>query len=149
MKTEEQFWSQVERTEGCWLWTASQLWNGYGQLRWQTKQRTAHRVAYELLVGPIPEGLQLDHLCSVRHCVNPAHLEAVTQQENIRRSASNWNHSTTCKRGHDITDPANIYVIPSNGKRQCRECMRFNQREKTRRKRLVSPYPAVRARLEA
>lgn len=146
---EQKFWQSVDKSGECWLWTRSKIWNGYGQVRWGSTMRPVHRVAYELLVGTIPEGFQLDHLCGVRDCVNPAHLEPVTQQENIRRSAANWNHSTTCKRGHNITNPENIYTVPSTGKRQCRECIRFNQREKTRRKRLVSPYAAVRARLDA
>lgn len=73
---------------GCWLWTASIRANGYGQFVHQGSPRQAHRVSYECLVGPIPEGLHIDHLCFVRHCVNPAHLEPVTQAENNRRAAA-------------------------------------------------------------
>ncbi len=73
--------------EPCWLWTMSLDGRGYGQM-WDREKRTrvtAHRFLYEHIVGPVPEGLDLDHLCRVRHCVNPAHLEPVTRAENVRR----------------------------------------------------------------
>ncbi len=83
---------QVDEGTGCWLWTASRGRSGYGQIQIGRKSRNghnspalAHRVSYELFVGPIPEGLQLDHLCETRACVNPDHLEPVTNQENARR----------------------------------------------------------------
>jgi hypothetical protein len=85
----ERFWSKVNKygPNGCWLWTASIAPNGYGHFyRGTTGGRVAHRFAYELLVGPIPEGLQLDHLCSNRGCVNPDHLEPVTAAINTRRA---------------------------------------------------------------
>lgn len=86
----ERFWPKVERVEdGCWLWTASLTGDGYGRISLGGKfgpMGLAHRVAYELLVGPIPEGLELDHLCRVRRCVNPEHLEPVTHAENVRRA---------------------------------------------------------------
>src|ERR1019366_4519713 len=79
-----------EPNTGCWLWTGGLNRGGYGQF--MTPPCTvAHRVAYELFVGPIPEGLQLDHLCRVRSCVNPQHLEPVSQQENIRRGLGGMN----------------------------------------------------------
>lgn len=94
---EARFWAKVNKDGpapthrsdlgSCWLWTASTNW-GYGVLSIDGRSIRAHRFAYELLVGPIPEGLQLDHLCHVRHCVRPDHLEPVTLQENVVREAS-------------------------------------------------------------
>src|SRR6266496_2265386 len=86
------FWAKVDRSGGsraCWLWTGKTGRDGYGRIglggRGALVRVRAHRFAYELLIGPIPDGLQIDHLCRVRHCVNPAHLEPVTQRENILR----------------------------------------------------------------
>lgn len=70
---------------GCWIWTGSKGEDGYGSVRYRRRVWRAHRAAYTILVGPIPAGLELDHLCRVRACVNPAHLEPVTGEENIRR----------------------------------------------------------------
>lgn len=83
---EERFWSKVEKTDDCWLWKAYILKNGYGQFRIDNRTLiVAHRYSYILTKGEIGAGLDLDHLCRVRHCVNPAHLEPVTRQENIVR----------------------------------------------------------------
>jgi hypothetical protein len=86
--TEERFWAKVEKTDACWLWTGSRNGRGYGLLNVATGASPvrAHRFSYELLVGTIPAGLQLDHLCGVKACVNPAHLEPVTNEENSRRA---------------------------------------------------------------
>lgn len=107
---------------GCWLWTAYVDRKGYGVFG--INQRTlvkAHRYSYELHVGPIPEGLQLDHLCRVRHCVNPAHLEPVTNQENVIRGNAARPKLTHCKHGHEFT-PENTYLHPKRGKRHCKAC---------------------------
>ncbi len=132
-RTEQRFWSKVNKTETCWLWMASSDHKGYGQFRLDGKNRKAHRVAYELLIGPIPDGLQIDHLCRVRHCVNPAHLEAVTCQENIRRGQTGaWGRATThCPLGHPY-DEANTYTW--HGMRNCRTCNRECARRHYRRK---------------
>ena len=83
----ERFWEKVEITEGCWLWRAALSEHGYGVIRMSTPRRMemAHRVAYEMEVEPIPEGLELDHLCRNPRCVNPFHLEPVTHLVNMRR----------------------------------------------------------------
>ena len=81
---QSRFWSKVDATGDCWIWTGA-LASGYGRFYLNGQLRPAHRVAYETLVGSIPRGLDLDHLCRVRSCVNPDHLEPVTRAENLRR----------------------------------------------------------------
>lgn len=115
------FWSRVARGEDCWTWTGSKTTGGYGNLRWRGGYEYAHRLAYKLAVGPIPEGLHLDHLCRNRSCCNPEHLEPVTQAENTRRGLASYEIRRTCKHGHDISDPGNVYTNP-NGHRHCRVC---------------------------
>jgi hypothetical protein len=135
----ERFWSKVEVTSTCWLWTGSRNPSGYGILRiakpagrWTTTG--AHRVAYQLLVDPVPDGLQLDHLCRVRHCVNPAHLEVVTHIENVQRGyRANQTH---CKRGHPLSGDNLLITARETVQRQCRACRaeysaRYRQRGKT------------------
>lgn len=103
----DRFWPKVDKAGpgGCWLWTASLNTNGYGQINSGGRGRPllAHRVAYELVIGPIPDGLPLDHLCRVHSCVNPAHLEPVTNRENWVRGESPSAVAYvagTCARGH-------------------------------------------------
>lgn len=106
--------------DGCWIWTAS-LRVGYGQVRDGLRVRGAHVVVFELLVGPIAPRLQLDHLCRVRRCVNPAHLEQVTQAENIRRGdapAARLARRTECLRGHPFIGRR------ATGRRSCGICSR-------------------------
>lgn len=123
---EERFWRYVDKTDGCWLWVGMTARNGYGKIRsggHAGPLLLAHRVAYELEHGPIPEGLHIDHLCRVRHCVNPAHLEPVTCRVNIIRgegfAAKNY-VKTHCKHGHPF-DLFNTYWT-RDGKRMCRAC---------------------------
>lgn len=128
---EEYFWSLVESDEsGCWAWFGSFTSYGYGRVRKDRKEKVAHRVAYELLVGPIPEGLVLDHLCNNRWCVNPDHLEPVTQHENIIRGeglAAKNRLKTHCPNGHRY-DTRNTWIRydRESGRpfRQCRKCYR-------------------------
>lgn len=101
---------KIDRITGCWEW---QGWKhaGYGYLWHGQKNRRAHRIAYELLVGPIPEGLVIDHLCRNRGCVNPMHLELVTNAENLLRSPYFAENRTHCRYGHELTaDNLRIYT---------------------------------------
>lgn len=117
---EDRFWSKVEKTAGCWRWKASLDGKGYGKFHYDGKHRRAHRVAYELLVGEIPEGLALDHLCSNPVCVNPDHLEPVTHAENARRGRNAQRDKTHCAHGHEYS-PENTQTAP-DGRRSCRTC---------------------------
>lgn len=108
---------------GCWEWTGHIGRNGYGQFRLGRGHMTSpHRAAYEALVGPIPEGLQLDHLCRNKSCFNPSHLEPVTGAENIRRRAAAVTH---CCRGHEFT-PENTRK-ERGSHRRCKTCQRAEQ----------------------
>lgn len=118
---EERFWSKVEKTESCWLWIAYLNAKGYGVASVAGTARLAHRIAYELTVGAVPEGLQLDHLCRTRRCVRPDHLEPVTNKENQRRGATGI-LLTHCRHGHPYV-PENVYTSPK-GIRRCRQCHR-------------------------
>lgn len=102
---------------GCWVFRCIPERTGYTRIRVHGRRQNAHRAFYELFVGPIPIGLHIDHLCSVRNCVNPDHLEAVTHAENNRRVAMNRTH---CAQGHAF-DAANTYRY-ANGRRYCRTC---------------------------
>ena len=114
------FWPKIQKTETCWLWTASRARHGYGVFN----EGLAHRWAYTEFVGPIPTGLTIDHLCGVRLCVNPTHLEPVTLAENIRRAGHYNTRKTHCKRGHEFTPTNTIGYMKKNGhfQRQCRRC---------------------------
>ncbi|MFB7736235.1 HNH endonuclease [Streptomyces sp. NPDC056112] len=134
----------------CIVWTASYTGSGYGGFWNGTRLVRAHRFAYELLVGPIPEGLALDHLCRVRRCVAPAHLEPVTPRENVLRGLlfsprkgarkgtgkgtrrGPQSAATHCPLGHELT-PENTYVGPVTsdrpyGRRRCRTCKNAGKR---------------------
>lgn len=120
-RREARFWSRVNKDgpNGCWEWTGPREPFGYGRV----SSLRAHRIAYELLVGPIPVGLTLDHLCRNPPCVNPAHLEPVTMGVNVLRGDTITGRAarqTTCKRGHPFTIVA--------GRRVCIECRRARDR---------------------
>ena|SRR5665213_1639299 len=87
-------WRRINKTDTCWLWTGRRLQKGYGRMtlpegsRGEVREALAHRFMYEMLVGPIPEGMHLDHLCRNTRCVNPAHLEPITRADHARREQS-------------------------------------------------------------
>lgn len=125
----------VIEESGCWNWTRALQNRGYGYVAFNGKMRLAHRVIYELLVGPIPSDKELHHVCHNRRCVNPEHLKLVTHHEHVlldntiaRRNAL----ATHCVHGHPFDDE-NTH-IRTDGKRYCRACARVRQRERYARK---------------
>jgi hypothetical protein len=130
----DRFWKSVEvgHPAGCWWWAAKINTGGYGHFRTGSgtagteQTHLAHRYAFELLIGPIPVGMQLDHLCRNRACVNPDHLEPVIPGENTRRASAA--KKTHCKRGHRYT-PENTYRQASTGRRSCVTCRRAASRD--------------------
>ena len=121
----------------CWLWTDGQDSKGYGRFKVETKGRKAHVVGYELLVGPTPNGLEPDHLCRVRHCVRPSHLEWVTHKVNVLRGEGKMARlarQTECLNGHPLDGPlADLIPDPRLGRRICRKCVNARRRKAYRR----------------
>lgn len=136
-KVEQRFWAKVEASaDGCWNWTGSRNWKGYGFFKVTNPPPEAglsvgaHRIAYLMLVGPIPDGLQLDHLCRNRACVRPEHLEPVTNRENWNRGntpSAVHARKTHCHVGHPLSGD-NLYVAPANGMRVCVTCRTARRR---------------------
>ena len=121
-------WGRKVRTSTCEVWVGATNSKGYGIVIVNGHQELAHRVAYEAEYGPIPDGHVLDHLCRVRNCVRPEHLEPVTQAENARRgrSAKSLQVGDTCQNGH-VIDADGLYVRPT-GFTECMECRRNGKR---------------------
>jgi len=128
----------VDDATGCWLWTGSRTKGGYGRVGVGGVDVYLHRLVYEWLVAPIPSGLEIDHLCNVRECCRPEHLEAVTHAENCRRMGERGRAPgqarTHCPQGHPY-EGSNVYVW--QGHRKCRVCMlaasaRYRARRKLR-----------------
>jgi len=118
----DRFMQQVDKGD-CWMWTGYTNGGGYALFRYDG-HRFAHRWSYAHFVGPIPEGYEVDHLCSTPGCVRPDHLEAVPPPANMARAVERRTH---CKRGHPF-DEANTYVVPGNPRhRQCKRCQRLNR----------------------
>jgi hypothetical protein len=132
---EDRLFSRVtEGANGCWLWGGARVRDGYGTIGRDGRNLRAHRVMYEYFIVEIPEGLDLDHLCRVRHCVNPWHLDPVTRQVNIiRGDKPGINASKThCPHGHEYTEEN---TIRHRGSRFCLTCKRERGREYARKKR--------------
>ena len=122
------FWAKVDVADstGCWEWTGKKNHKGYGYIYLEGGLKRAPRFAYEAFVGPIPDGLHIDHLCRNRACVRPDHPEPVTSGENPRRAMRSH-----CVNGHPFNEE-NTWM--HKGKRYCRECRRRRNREQQRKK---------------
>lgn len=133
----DRFWARVRvgGPDDCWLWLGNCDRRGYGRTSGAGRERMAHRVAYELRIGPIPSGLTLDHLCRVTGCVNPAHLEPVTAAENTRRRNA-LQYGPVCAKGHPYTPENTRWRIRGKKKlRICRTCaFEYDRQWRERRK---------------
>ena len=124
----DRFFEKVMVTDSCWFWTGCVGIDGYAKVRYKGKCRVAHRVSYEIFMGPIGMGLTLDHLCRVRNCVKPEHLEPVSMRVNTLRGTSFSSVNAAkifCIRGHNLPE----YSIQINGiKRRCKTCSRIDNK---------------------
>lgn len=144
----QRFWAKVDKTETCWIWTGSLNASGYGCVRIEGRSLRPHRVSYALEFGEIPAGLTLDHLCRVRSCVRPDHLEAVTHRENSRRGTSGdllrarLLAKTSCRNGHPYGPDT---PRRKEGCRNCAVCKAegSKRRERNRRERARAAEAAI------
>lgn len=132
---EDRFWCKVNAEGVCWEWTAYRDKKGYGKFQVGNKARGAHKVAWELLMGPVPHGLDLDHLCRNPPCVNPDHLEPVTRRENVLRGINaipgkhhHMAQRTHCVNGHEYTEENSYHRVDRAGHKQCKTCHRERDR---------------------
>jgi hypothetical protein len=123
------FWEKVDKSGYCWVWTLKLDRTGYGRTFFRRRLWLAHRVAYTLAKGDIPEGLTLDHLCRNRACVNPDHLEAVSMRVNTQRGdgGKHFASKTHCPKGHPYSGQ-NLGVGPNGHVRYCKTCKREKSR---------------------
>jgi len=122
--------SRIAEENGHWQWTGSVSTRGYASVYYQGRQHLVHRLVYESLVGPIPHGYTIDHLCGLKSCSYPGHLEPVTVNENARRGSIN-NQRATCGKGHPMSG-RNLYINPATGKRHCLQCSADGRRRQYR-----------------
>ena len=139
----QRFWDKVEKTDGCWVWTASKNRQGYGYFRFDGKMRKAHRMAWLFAIGEIPEGMMVCHSCDNPSCVNPEHLWLGTGQDNMDDMNTKGRHGFTkrthCLNGHEYDEEnTREYTNPITGQfmRVCRSC--DNVRSKIRRAKAVN-----------
>lgn len=128
--TQADIFARVVITPTCWLWSGALTGRGYG--KFGSPARSAHRYMYELFRGPIPDELEIDHLCRVHRCVNPDHLEAVPHKVNVERGELRLvlGSRTHCKNGHEFTpENTRTYVGGRGFQRVCRACKRESMRE--------------------
>jgi hypothetical protein len=131
---EDRFWANVDKGDlstDCWLWKGQLDALGYGRIWVKSRTLYVHRFAYELIVGLIPDGLTIDHRCSVRHCVNPLHLAPETLQENVRLAQSANAAKVTCPKGHRLD------YVNTNGSRECTICRRDRINRDARRRKTL------------
>lgn len=155
---DERFWSKVDKSGECWMWTAGETGSGYGQFHVKRKPIGAHVWSYLRFVGPIPDGFDVDHLCHTpesgcaggvecphRRCVRPEHLEAVSRSENLRRGnltvprGETQRAKTHCPKGHQY-DAENTRVLGDGKGRACKRC----HRDRERKRRSESPRESTR-----
>ncbi len=118
---EEAFFEKIAADGECWRWMASKDSKGYGTFKSRGRTHSAHIWVYEFMIHEVPEGLELDHLCFNRWCVNPYHLDPVTHEVNVQRS-----HTGTCDNGHDMD--LHAYTIPKTGARYCMTCAKARKK---------------------
>jgi len=139
------FWPKVSKTGTCWLWGGTLDESGYGHYQVSNERFTAHRVSYILAYGRVAKELVIDHLCRIKHCVNPDHLEAVTNGENVLRGigppAMNA-QKTHCIHGHEFNEFNEANTYRGQGRRECRPCHNRRDRERRRIRREVSCTPS-------